>query len=298
LVARKAPAPAGHRVRTTLRPGGPAALPQSALREGGPWVLTPDRSRAVLARLARDHPTLQERFCCHLGVKTGANRLFLDPADVEPELLRWGIRGRDVRPFTVRERVRLLWTHGPDGTPLARLPPRAAAHLGGHAGALRARADYAGGPLWTLYRTRAATSPHRVVWPDLARRLTACALTGRGGIARVPLNTCYVARADTAETARRLTAWLNSTWIRAVAFAGAVPAAGGFHRFSARTVGCVPLPSPVLADPELSTIARAGRRGEDVQDTLDDVAARHLELAAPDRLALRRLVAGGAADRR
>ena len=298
LVARKAPAPAGHRVRTTLRPGGPALLPQSALRESGPWVLTPDRGRAVLARLARDHPPLHERFRCHLGVKTGANRLFLDPADVEPELLRWGIRGRDVRPFTVRERVRLLWTHGPDGAPLARLPPRAAGHLGGHAAALRARADYAGGPLWTLYRTRAATSPHRVVWPDLARRLTACALTGAGGAARVPLNTCYVARADTAETAQRLTAWLNSSWIRAVALAGAVPAAGGFHRFSARTVGGVPLPPPVLADPELSTIARAGRRGEDVQDTLDDIAARHLELAAADRLALRRLVAGGATDRR
>ena len=37
-------------------------------------------------------------------------------------------------------------------------------------------------------------------------------------------------------------AWLNSTWLRALAQAGAVPAAGGFHRFAAGVVAGLPLP--------------------------------------------------------
>ena len=268
------------------------------MRGGAPWVLATDRGRSILTRLGRDHPALGERFPCHLGVKTGANEVFLEPGDVEPELLRWAVRGRDVRPFSVRTRVRLLWTHGADGAPLPRLPPRAAAHLGAHAAVLRARADYTSGPTWTLFRTHAAASAHRVVWPDLARRLMACALTEGEAGRCVPLNTCYVAPTNTAEAADRLAAWLNSTWIRAVALAGAVPAASGFHRFSARTVGRVPLPPAALADPNLSAAGRAARQGDTVQDALDDIVARHLALSTSDRQALRRLVAGSAADRR
>ena len=299
VVARKASPCEGHRVRTTLPPSSSGGMPQSGLRGGGPWVLTADRAVSVLRRLAREHPSLAERFTCHLGVKTGANHVFLDPSgDVEPALLRWAVRGRDVRPFTVRERARLLWTHGADGAPLPRLPPRAAAHLAPYAQALRARADYAGGLPWTLFRTHAATRAHRVVWPDLARRLTACALTGPRAARRVPLNTCYVAPTRTAETAERVAAWLNSTWIRAVALSGAVPAASGFHRFSATTVGRLPLPAEVTADPDLSAIARAGRRGAAVQEALDDIAARHLGLTRSERAELGRLVAGGATNRR
>jgi hypothetical protein len=299
LVARKAPPPEGHRVRTMLPPshsGGPA---QAGLRGGAPWVLRYRQSRGVLARLEREHPPLSERFSCHLGAKTGANHVFLEPGgDIEPDLLRWAVRGRDVRPFRVKPRARLLWTHGADGAPLTRLPPRAAAHLALHLGALRARADYVSGPPWMLFRTHAATAPSKVVWPDLARRLTACALVGPSGVRRIPLNTCYVAPAATVEAAERLGAWLNSTWLRAIALAGAVPAASGFHRFSAATVGRLPLPTGVTTDPELSALARAGRRGEPVQEALDDVTARHLGLSPAERSELGRLVAGRASHRR
>lgn len=299
LIARKSSAPAGHRVRVTLAPGRARSIPQAGLRGGSPWLLTADRAHSVLARLAREHPCLSERFTCQLGVKTGANRVFLDPgSDVEPELLRWAIRGRDVRPFTVLPRVRLLWTHGIDGGPLVSLPPKAAEHVRVHDKALRARADYAGGPPWTLFRTHAAASAHRVVWSDMSRTLTASCLSGHADERRIPLNTCYVAPTETADSAERLAAWLNSTWIRAVALTGAVPAASGFHRFTATTVGRIPLPAGVLTDPGLSAIAESGRRGEAVQETLDDIAARHLELARAERDALGRLVARGAANRR
>jgi hypothetical protein len=54
----------------------------------------------------------------------------------------------------------------------------------------------------------------------------------------------------------------------------------------------------VTADVELSALARAGRRGEAVQEALDDIAAEYLGLSGSDRAALGRIVAHGAADRR
>jgi Eco57I restriction-modification methylase len=315
LVVRKAPPPAGHRVRTSLGPRDPtllagpsasgggsttgAGIPQSRLGGGGPWILSANGASTLATRLRREHPVIGDRFTCQLGLKTGANHLFLDPpATIAPWLVRWAVRGRDVRAFRPRARVRLLWTHGPDGAPLDHLPPAAAAHLAPHETLLRARADFAGGPAWTLFRTRAATARHRVVWSDLARRLTACALTGRRDGSRIPLNSCYVAAAASAEQAERLTAWLNACWVGALAQIGAMPAAGGFHRFAAAVVSGVPLPQGVLADESLSAIAVAGWRGEPVQEALDEIAAGHLGLSPRDRRTLGRLVGDGTADRR
>jgi hypothetical protein len=299
VITRKAPPPEGHHVRTSLPPSRSGSIAQAGLRGGAPWVLTGKRSRAVLTRLEHEHPAIAERFPCHLGAKTGANAVFLDPVgDNEPELLRWAVRGRDVRPFKVKPRARLLWTHGDDGAPLARLPPRAGAYLAPHLSALRARVDYVSGPPWMLFRIHAARAANKVVWPDLARRLTACALTGPSAARLIPLNTCYVSPTSSAAAAERLAAWLNSTWLRAIALAGAVPAASGFHRFSATTVGRLPLPAGVTADKELSALARAGRRGEPVQEALDDVTARHLGLSPAERTELRRLVASSATHRR
>jgi hypothetical protein len=298
LVARKAAPPPGHRVRVTLTEPGSRAVPQAPLRGGGPWILHPDRSGQVAARLARDHPTLGERLVCRLGVKTGANRIFLDPpATVEAELLRWAVRGRDLRPFQVHPARRMLWPHDSAGAPLARLPSGAAAYLTPLEPALRARVDFAGGPPWTLFRTTGATARQRLVWADLGRRLTACALTDRDA-ALIPLNTCYVAAARSGVEAERLAAWLNSTWLRAVARLGAVPASGGFHRYTAALVSRLPLPASVLTDSALLAAARAGRDGQPVQETIDDIAAAHLALSTRERTALARLVAAGPAHRR
>jgi hypothetical protein len=319
LIARKATPSAGHRVRTSLGPADstlgadPAAgrsvsgsgvslrpgIPQSRLVGGGPWILSADGASALTRRLRQDHPVIGDRFICQLGLKTGANHLFLDPpATITSRLVRWAVRGRDVRAFRTRVRVRLLWTHGQDGAPLEHLPPEAAAHLAPHEALLRARSDFAGGPAWTLFRTRAATARHRVVWSDLARQLTACALTGRRDGDRIPLNSCYVAAAGTSDEAERLAAWLNARWVGALAQIGAMPAAGGFHRFAAAVVSGLPLPPAVLRDASLSAIAIAGRRGEPVQEALDEIAARHLGLSHRDRRTLDRLVGDSAADRR
>ncbi|MGN6393766.1 MAG: Eco57I restriction-modification methylase domain-containing protein [Gemmatimonadales bacterium] len=298
LVARKERPAAGHRVATGL--GGTAGtVPQASLRGGGPWVLSERAPLRTAERLRSEHPSVAERLTCQLGVKTGANRVFLDPPHtVEAELVRWAVRGRDLRPFRARPLRRLLWPYQPDGRPVERLPPGAAAHLGQHLPALRARADFVGGPPWTLFRTAAAAARHRLVWTDLARRLTACALTGRRDEEMVPLNTCYVAVTRTASEADCLAAWLNSTWLRAIARLGAVPASGGFHRFTAAAVGRLPLPDAVTSDATLLELSRAARRGEPVQENIDEVVAAHLRLTPAERARLSGLVADGPADRR
>lgn len=294
LVARKAEARPGHRVRLGL--GSGPSVPQASLAGGGPWLLRREPLRAALEELRAAHPTLESLVSCHLGLKTGCNRLFLDPPEVEPELLRWAVRGRDVVAFGLRRRTRLLWTHGPDGSPLPRLPPRAAAHLAPHLGELRARSDHAAGPPWTLFRTHAATAAHRIAWADLSRGLRAVSLIGMPDT--VPLNSCYVALTRNDLEADRLAAWLNSTWVRAAAGASAVPAAGGCSRYTAATVGALPLPAGALADPDLSTIARLGAEGRDIQADLDDITARHLSLSAPSRAALLSTLGPGSDDRR
>lgn len=298
VVAAKAPPPAEHRVHTTLDRSG-TVVQQAALTGGGPWLLLPDRSRRALDALRAEHPRIEERFPCQLGVKTGANAVFLHPPpDLEPDVLRWAIRGRDVGAFRAVPSVRLLWTHNRDGQPYRALPRRAARYLAPHLSVLKARADFAGGPPWTLFRVGAATAPYRVIWADLCRQLTAAAMVGGADRACVPLNTCYVAAAGSAVEAERLAAWLNSTWIRIAAYAVAVPASGHFARFNAAVVGGLPLPITALQDAALSALAHAGAAGTNVQARLDAIAADHLGLSGRAQASLRSLLHAQPNDRR
>jgi hypothetical protein len=294
VVARKQAAPPRHRVRMSLAWG--PTVPQSSLRGGGPWLLGRRPLRDALAALRLDHPRLDSAVSCHLGLKTGANRVFLDPPEIEIELLRWALRGRDLAPFRPRKRTRLLWTHGADGSPLPRLPPRAAAYLADHLPILRSRTDYVGGPPWTLFRARAAGAAHRVVWADLANGLRAASLAGLPDT--IPLNSCYVALTRSDAEADRLAAWLNSSWLRAAARIRAVPAAGGYARYTAATVGALPLPATALGDGDLSALNRLAREGGRVQSELDDIVAAHLGLGTAHRAALLGSLVGRADDRR
>jgi len=299
LIASKAAPPPHHRVRTTLAVTGEQGITQSRLVGGGPWILVGDRLNRVLETLQRDHPALGERVVCHLGLKTGANRVFLNPPDdLEPEVLRWAVRGRDVAPFRCVPRTRLLWTHDAEGQPRPELPPRCTAYLVRHHSELRARRDYTGGPPWTVFRVRPAIARHRVIWSDLARQLEAAALTTRNDLHQIPLNSCYVATMKTVVEAERLTACLNSTWLRAAARLGAVPAASGFARFNAQTIARLPLPVSAFADSVLSRLAQEGRTGALVQEELDEVVAGHLGLSRDAQNALRAVVDGAAGHRR
>ncbi|MDQ3223039.1 MAG: Eco57I restriction-modification methylase domain-containing protein, partial [Gemmatimonadota bacterium] len=299
IIAGKAPPPPRHSVRTTLAVAGGSRMKQAGLAGGGPWILARDRLRDVLTGLQADHPRLGDTFNCHLGLKTGANPIFLNPPEsLESEVLRWAIRGRDVTAFRCAPTARLLWTHDEAGRVRQVLPPSCAAYLTRYLPALRERRDYIGGPPWVVFRVRAAISRHRVVWADLARQLVAAALTARHDPQCIPLNSCYVAATRSASEAERLTACLNSTWLRAAARLGAVPAAGGFARFNAQTIARLPLPTTVAADAALSALAQQGKAGSAVQEELDELVAKHLGLTSTAQNALRSVLGSTARHRR
>ncbi len=289
LVFRRSPPPGSHRVRLELgHRGGGAGVPQKEL--GAPaWSFLPDRARGTLTRLRAEFPPLGDRVAIHLGVKTGCNRAFLDPPDtVEPELLRWAVRGRDVLPFRVNPVRRILWPCDAGGSALQRLPPGAARHLERFAGELRRRSDHRAGTdrLWTLFRTGPAAASFRVVWADLDFHLTAAPLVSPSDQTVIPLNTCYVAPVADPATALALAAWLNTSWCRALAAAQADPASGGFRRFNARIVAALPVPDRVFQDRGLQELGRAGTGAGISQSDLDDRAALLLHLTGPERRAL------------
>ncbi len=297
IVVRSAPAPPGHRMRVGLDPRArerqePPAAP------GAPWIARNGDLHQVLGRLAR-MPRLADAAHIQLGVKTGANHLFLaPPSDVEPELIRPVLRGRDVRAFRATPSGRIVWTHDSSGAVLPSLPPGASSHFTRHGEALRRRADHAGSAPWVLFRASAGRPVPRVVWPDLATRLEAACLTTDEEGQWVPLNTCYVVLCRVPTAAQSLCAWLNSTWIRAAARATADPASGGYARFNARVVGGVPLPSGVPDDPRFANLAVQAVGGEAIQEELDALVADCLALDARERRVLAEVVGLGAMRRR
>ena len=127
-------------------------------------------------------------------------------------------------------------------------------------------------------------SPWLVIWRDIAPRLEAAPLCRNAPDAPVPLNTCYGVAVGDAYTACWLAAYLNSEPVRDLAAALAERASGGAYRFSATTVGALPLPpDPPGPDVQvLADIGAAAMRGGiwDAHD-LDARAARALGLA-PD----------------
>jgi hypothetical protein len=249
------------------------SVPQRSLQADGPWVLLPDAG-VVARRLRARFPALRERWTPQLGVKTGADALFVVAAP-EPGT-RPAVRGRDVRPFDASPSRWLFWTHDETGRPLRRLTPALAARFEPHLARLRGRADYRDGVPWQVFRVALAVAPWRVCWPDLARRL-AVAVPPPGA---VPLNTVYGVVARDGPDSHGLAAWLNGRWLTALARLDADPARGGFRRFNARVVGTLPVPAD--GAPVWATLAALG--GEGRSD--DELIAATLELDARDRRAL------------
>jgi hypothetical protein len=128
--------------------------------------------------------------------------------------------------------------------------------------------------------------------------LEAATLSGPQAERFIPLNSCYLTPVATGALALRLTAWLNSTWMRAVAALTADAAAGGFRRFNARVVGSLPLPVTVVDDDALESLANAARGGRLLQRDLDDACARHLDLTPEDRDAMAAVAPTRGRDRR
>jgi hypothetical protein len=276
LVATRVAPVATDEVATTLGPKTTAPyVRQAGLARsgGGPWILVAGAER-VVRRLRRSFPVIGDRWSPQLGVKTGADDLFL-VADKSPRT-RPAVRGRDIDAWRCAPRRFLLWTHGADGRPLDRLPKELAEWLARHSERLRRRADFRGGAPWQLFRTSLALARYRVVWPDLGRCLAAAVPDPE----IVPLNTVYGITTRSSTDAAALAALFNSCWLTALARLSADPARGGFRRFNARVVR--DLPVPPSESPIWTQLAELGRRCE----RADDLVADAFELDQADRRAL------------
>jgi len=288
---------------------GNSTIAQESLDRNGPWILTSQGLLDALDGFAKSGTPLREIGYLALGAKTGADSVFVGTVDrvdgevvvvrfgsesvpIETHLLRPALRGRDVRPFAVRRTHVLLWGHDQAGEPLRSLPRLAEKHIRRHASLLTCRSDYRGEALWSVFRTGPALAPHRVTWPDIARRPRAVTLAASGAPDAIPLNTCYIYAAPDREGALAAAAVLNSTWAEAYVRAHADEARGGYRRINARVTGAIPVPdagSSRTALCDLSLLAHQSPRHVTRQD-LDAAVARALSLTERVQERLRRSV--------
>src|SRR5207244_9722812 len=113
LVAARIEPTGRERVATALGPKtGAPAIPQRALAADGPWILAGAGGATQIAcHLRTVCPTVGDRWGPRLGVKTGADDVFL-VAQPGPGT-RPVVRGRDLGPWRATPRAHLLGTHGP-----------------------------------------------------------------------------------------------------------------------------------------------------------------------------------------
>ncbi len=302
LITKRTRPQRGHRVHLDFERQRSSS--QRGLTGTGPWILLPDRARRALTRLLETGIPLAVASAPALGIKTGADAVFVgavvrrghgtsvvrfgsDDVEIENTVLRRAIRGRDIDPFFVRPQRVLLWCYDAEGRPLMHLPPLARSYLSRHRTRLIARADYRTGPTWTLFRTAAAQAPWRVVWADIARHPMSVVVEETTARDALPLNSCYVAASRDRETVLVMSACLNSTWARVIVRATSDEARGGYRRNNARVIGRIPIPQPGRARKALAAVSARAHQHHDVdQDELDDAVARALSLSRAIRAEL------------
>lgn len=262
-----------------------------------PWPLLDGASMEAYRALVVGDAPLAERRRIRLGIKTGANAVYVDPpSDIQP--VARAVRGGDVAAMTAAPSARLLLAHDlRTGEPLPAVAKETYAYLEEVRSRVEARADArAGDPLWKVHRIYAESLGHRVVWRDIGERLDAVYLppVAEGGPA--VLNSAYLVGVDDVRQGLRLAAWLCSIPARFVAAVSAERALGGYRRFMARNVGSVPVPDEVIVGAvELDALARALHRepeDERAWRLLNQYACELLGLTRPMREAI-----GAHADR-
>jgi len=302
VVVTKRPPRGAHQVQIDF--DGPANVAQRRLTAPGPWILVPDRARDALDRLLGAGMPLGAVARASLGVKTGADRLFIGTAirdgattstvrfasgevELESRMLRPVLRGRDIGRFSVTPRHVIIWAYDSAMQTLEDLPALARAYMRSVARPLRARADYRAGPLWTLFRLTGAGEPWRVLWPDIARTPRAVVLDATAASHAIPLNTCYVASTPSREAAHVVATVMNSTWARAIVRATADEARGGYRRHNAHVIARIPIPQSSRAQHRLAALGMdAHEHGDYPQDQLDHAVADALQLPPDVRAAL------------
>lgn len=281
IATRKLPDPDA-RVRLGLHPNSESTR-QSEWRETNAWITGGETLTRLVSRLTDRFPVVGENFRPALGVKTGANDVFLDPPTALRRWTRPALRGRDLTVRGIRMRHRLLWTMAANGQPLEKLPPKVAEFLASHEDRLRSRADQQRGPWWQLFRTAPSLARWRLIWPDLATTLRVVPLSDPKPL---PLNSCYVMPLPDQRSMMLMAGWMRQRPIRALARLAAEPAAGGHARFGARVVAALPCPDEIWHEEALA-LAVTG------EDDHGRIASRLLGLTKAEVEALDAIVPAG-----
>lgn len=268
--------------RTTTDAGHLSVTPNPASE----WPLLSRDATRILRQLSSRFPSLSSTLHPRLGIKTGANRLFLDlgsPLD-HPVL-----RGADISPMRATPSSTLAFCHDPTSLaplPESSLPSPLLAHFRQHARTLSRRADAkANLPPWSVFRLSPDALGHRVVWRDIGLRLEAAYLPPHPG-GPLALNTTYFIPVPDHHLGLRLSAYLCSTPARFCAAARAERALNNYRRFLGRNVGAIPLPPSLLQPhPTLDAAAHAFNLDPDspsAQTQLDAAVASLLLLSPAD----------------
>ncbi|MBA2662689.1 MAG: hypothetical protein H0U74_10370 [Bradymonadaceae bacterium] len=219
-----------------------------------PWMFVEPHIRRIFDKMRAHTSPLgaNTRLQPHRGVLTGCNDVFLVSNDEARALLaddfetwsRPALCGREIRADLLEPTRRILWPYDEQLTLRLDLPARLAAYFEGHSERLRRRADHSGeAPIWQLFRIHQALGRPRVVWRDFSCQLEAAVAPA----ACIPLNTVYFIACEADADARRLALVLNSEPMRAIAFAIAERARGGWRRHFAWVMRMLPIPDALFA---------------------------------------------------
>ncbi|HUO84891.1 MAG TPA: DNA methyltransferase [Thermoanaerobaculia bacterium] len=280
-------------------------LPQSgmgAADNSSPWTLASPAVSAIVRRLFRRFPTLEEQLHRSpvMGVKTGANdsffltgvdlaggSLWLEQEDLEIPLTGVArlVRGRDVRRFRATDSTWMVW------------PPQA----GGEAPDWLVRFAASRGRTVDDLRLSYLKPEHlgiKVAWKDVSRGMQAVVLPEtvevQGG--RVPLlpnQTLYAIDAESFEQGYLLSAIFNSVVFDALALTVIDQAKDAHYRYFGRRIALLPLPPLDRRSDRIGrliTLGRRGHAGATVQPEIDEEVAALYGLQTLEIAALRTFV--------
>ena len=219
-----------------------------------PWMLVEPSIRRIFRTMQEASVPLGcvESMPIRGGVKTGCNDAFLMSEDeaksrFSPEVrrrwLRWAIRGRDIDEASVDCGTKLIWPVDETGEIAESLPGELEAYFEERRDRLQSRSDYRDGPIWTLFRRHDDIEDPGVVWRDMGEQLEAASIGGDA----IAMNTVYYLPAPSDEGARAVVELFHSEPMRAIAFAIAERARGGWRRHFAWVMRLLPIPRTWLA---------------------------------------------------
>lgn len=259
-------------------------VPQSSIvLRNGAWSTAHPQARTILEKLRREFPSLEQVLgrAPLMGVKTGANRLFMledvefrngsavvnGSIEVPLDALCRTVRGRDLERWKVRQSSWMLWSPGKQWSSARWLSDLAAFHG-------------VSLPALQLSFVRPEHFGTKVAWKDLSRGLQAAVLPATTSIAGrefplIPNQTLYFLDMPSLSEAYVVSALLNSSVVGALAAERCDRAKDSHFRYFGRSIAELPLPRLEHESSRYAELARISRVAHAVSpgEELDEVVA-------------------------